>query len=232
MGCRHRPPGFLPDLLNLEAPHPSSAPVCLDDSEKGWRREVGDALRGQASPQHGEASRSRDRLPRTDEFREHAVELMHQPGLQCGARAAKTVVFSPASPQVHVRGGQELALGDNARSQQLRDLLRIHEVSFVSPHLPGLAHPERRERIDHVIPKRVLLQEGANRLPHVPGGLERKVHLTVFSAGSTRRAALHELVESRSGVRNLEAREALSTRIEHDHLVLTSRQIDAHEDIV
>ena len=54
----------------------------------------------------------------------------------------------------------------------------------------------------------------------------------VFSAGSTRRAALHELVESRSGVRNLEAREALSTRIEHDHLVLTSRQIDAHEDIV
>ena len=100
------------------------------------------------------------------------------------------------------------------------------------PHLPGLAHPERRERIDHVIPKRVLLQEGANRLPHVPGGLERKVHLTVFSAGSTRRAALHELVESRSGVRNLKAREALSTRIEHDHLVLTSRQIDAHEDIV
>ena len=63
-----------------------------------------------------------------------------------------------------VRGGQELALGDNARSQQLRDLLRIREVSFVSPYLPGLAHPERRERIDHVIPKRVLLQEGANRL--------------------------------------------------------------------
>ena len=81
-----------------------------------------------------------------------------------GARGEDGGILPKASPQLHVRGGQELALGDNARSQQLRDLLRIREVSFVSPHLPGLAHPERRERIDHVIPKRVLLQEGANRL--------------------------------------------------------------------
>ena len=52
MGRRHRPPGFLPDLLNLEAPHPPSAPVRLHDSYKIGLRQVGNLLRRQASPQH------------------------------------------------------------------------------------------------------------------------------------------------------------------------------------
>ena len=52
MGRRHRPPGFLPDLLNLEAPHPPSAPVRLHDSYKIGLRQVGNSLRRQASPQH------------------------------------------------------------------------------------------------------------------------------------------------------------------------------------
>ena len=101
----------------------------------------------------------------------------------------------------------------------------------VSTHLPGLAHPKGRQRIDHVIPKCVLLKEGTDRLPHVPGGLEREVYPT-FSADSTGRAALHELAQPRSGVGNFEARETAALRIEDDDLVLAGRQIDTHEDIV
>ena len=48
---------------------------------------------------------------------------------------------------------------------------------------------------------------------------------------STGRAA-HELAQPLSRMRNLEAREAVSLPIEYDHLVLTGRQIDAHEDVV
>ena len=127
--------------------------------------------------------------------------------------------------------GEELALGDDSRAKQLRDLLRVREISFVTAHLPGLSHPERRQRIDHVIPKRALRQEGADRLPHVPGGLEREVYPT-FSADSTGRAALHEFAQPRSGVGNFEARETAALRIEDDDLVLAGRQIDTHEDIV
>ena len=58
----------------------------------------------------------------------------------------------------------------------MRQRLRVGEDSFVAPHLPGLSYTERRQRIDHMIPKRALLQEGAHRLPHVPSGLERNVH--------------------------------------------------------
>ncbi len=43
---------------------------------------------------------------------------------------------------------------------------------------------------------------------------------------------LHELAQPLSRMRNLEAREAVSLPIEYDHLVLTGRQIDAHEDVV
>ena len=43
---------------------------------------------------------------------------------------------------------------------------------------------------------------------------------------------LHELAQPLSRMRNLEAREAVSLPIEDDHLVLTGRQIDAHEDVV
>ena len=66
----------------------------------------------------------------------------------------------------------------------------------------------------------------------MPRGLEREAHATSAPAHSTGRAALHELVESLSGMRNLEAREALPLRIDYDDLVLAGRQIDAHEDIV
>ena len=44
------------------------------------------------------------------------------------------------------------------RAQQLRDLLCVGQVSLVASHLPSLAHPEGRERIDDVIPKRALRQ--------------------------------------------------------------------------
>ena len=118
------------------------------------------------------------------------------------------------------------------RAQQLRDLLCVGQVSLVASHLPSLAHPEGRERIDDVIPKRALLKECTNRLPHVSGGLEREVHRTSSPADSTGRAALHELAQPLSRMRNLEAREAVSLPIEYDHLVLTGRQIDAHEDVV
>ena len=161
MGRRHRPPGFLSDLLNLEAPHPPSAPVRLHDSYEIGLRQVGNSLRRQASPQHREASRSRDRFPLADQFREDAVELMHQQGLESCALAAKAMVFPPGPPQLHVVGGEELALGDDSRAKQLCDLLRVGEVSLVSTHLPGLAHPKGRQRIDHVIPKCVPLKEGA-----------------------------------------------------------------------
>ena len=105
MGRRHRSPGFLPHLLNLEAPHPPSAPVRLHDSDEGWLRQLRDVLRGQARPQHGEASRSRDRFPLADDLREDAVELMHQQGLESCALAAKTVVLAPGPPPLHVLSG-------------------------------------------------------------------------------------------------------------------------------
>ena len=147
-----------------------------------------------------------DRVPLADQFREDAVELMHQQGLESCALAAKARVFPPGPPQLHVVGGEELALGDDSRAKQLCDLLRILPSNpsvlpmppRVSTHLPGLAHPKGRQRIDHVIPKCVLLKEGTDRLPHVPGGLEREVYPT-FSADSTGRAALHELAQPRLG---------------------------------
>ena len=98
MGRRHRPPSLFPDLLNREAPHPPSAPVRLHDSYKIGRRQVGNSLRRQARPQHREASRSRDRVPLADQFREDAVELMHQQGLESCALAAKAMVFPPGPP--------------------------------------------------------------------------------------------------------------------------------------
>ena len=94
----------------------------------------------------------------------------------------------------------------------MRDLLRVREIALVTAHLSGLLHPERRQRIDHVMPKRTLLQEGVDRLPHVPGGLEREVYPT-FSADSTGCAGLHELAQPRSRVGNSEARETAALRI-------------------
>ena len=88
MERRHRPPGLLPDLLNLEAPHPPSPPVLLHDSDEGRLRQHRDVLRGQARPQHREAPRRRDGFPLADDFRKHAVELMHEQGLEAGALAA------------------------------------------------------------------------------------------------------------------------------------------------
>ena len=71
---------------------------------------------------------------------------------------------------------------------------------LVSAHLSGLAHPKGRQRIDHVIPKCVLLKEGTDRLPHVPGRLEREVHLSSSPADTRRGAALHKLVETLAGM--------------------------------
>ena len=116
MRRRHRPPGFLPDLLNLEAPHPPSAPVRLHDSEKGGLRQLGDSCGGRASPQHGEAPRRRHRLPLANDFRERAVELMHQQRLESCALTAQAMVLTPRPPQLHVLRGQELALGDDPRA--------------------------------------------------------------------------------------------------------------------
>ena len=146
--------------------------------------------------------------------------------------AAKAMVFPPGPPPLHVVGGEELALGDDSRAKQLCDLLRVGEVSLVSTHLPGLAHPKGRQRIDHVIPKCVLLKEGTARLPHVPGRLEREVHLSSSPADTRRAAALHKLVETLPGMWNLEARETAALRIEDDDLLLAGRQIDTHEEIV
>ena len=154
--------------------------------------------------------------PLADQFREDAVELMHQQGLESCALAAKAMVFPPGPPQLHVVGGEELALDDDSRAKQLCDLLRVGEVSLVSTHLPGLAHPKGRQRIDHVIPKCVLLKEGTDRLPHVPGRLEREVHLSSSPADTRRGAALHKLVETLPGMWNLEARETAALRIEDD----------------
>ena len=209
-----------------------AAPVRLHDSYEIGLRQVGNSLRRQARPQHRKASRSRDRVPLADQFREDAVELMHQQGLESCALAAKAMVFPPGPPQLHVVGGEELALGDDSRAKQLCDLLRVGEVSLVSTHLPVLAHPKGRQRIDHVIPKCVLLKEGTDRLPHVPGRLEREVHLSSSPADTRRGAALHKLVETLPGMWNLEARETAALRIEDDDLVLAGRQIDTHEEIV
>ena len=78
----------------------------------------------------------------------------------------------------------------------MRKCLRVDEDSFVAPHLPGLAHTERRQRIDHMIPKRALLQEGAHRLPHVPSGLELNVHRSLVSGRHAEKCSILQMEES------------------------------------
>ena len=76
----------------------------LHDSYKIWLRQVGNSLRRQVRPQHREASRSRDRFPLADQFREDTVELMHQQGLESCALAAQAMVFPPGPPQLPTTG--------------------------------------------------------------------------------------------------------------------------------
>ena len=97
---------------------------------------------------------------------------------------------------------------------------------MVAALTPGRLDQSFSGRFLKVATHPALRQEGADRLPHVPGGLEREVYPT-FSADSTGRAALHELAQPRSGVGNFEARETAALRIEDDDLVLAGRQIDS-----
>ena len=228
----HRRTGLFPYLLDFEAPHPPPASMVLDGPDEVPFRTSCDLGRGQARPEYSETSGRCDGLPFTNDLGEHTVELMGQQRLEAGTFGAQAMILTPGATQLHVPGREELTLRDHAASEELGDLLRVRQVPLVSAHLARLPHAESRQRIDHRVRERALLEKGADRFPDVPGGLKRELHPRVSAEHPGRSATLYELGQSGFGMRHLEAGESPSLRIEHHNLVLACRQIDAHEDIV
>ena len=115
----------------------------LHDSYEIGLRQVGNSLRRQARPQHREASRSRDRFPLADQFREDAVELMHQQGLESCALVTRCAGLRPGPLDTPVASGKHTLRSLARRWLTLADEITTHDLHLA--RLTAETSPTLRE---------------------------------------------------------------------------------------